>query len=52
MNVERFLISHRVARLATVTADGASHIVPVVYAFDRKRIYIALDEKRKRVAPM
>ncbi len=52
MNAERFLSTHRVARLATVTADGAPHIVPVVFAFDGKRVYIALDEKRKRVAPM
>jgi PPOX class probable F420-dependent enzyme len=52
MNAERFLATQRVARLATVSADGAPHIVPVVYALNGKRVYIALDEKRKRVAPM
>ncbi len=51
-SAERFLATHRVARLATVNADGAPHIVPVVYAFDGKRVYIALDEKPKRVAPI
>ena len=52
MNVTRFLAAHRVARLATITPGGRPHIVPVVYASKGKLIYIALDEKRKRVAPM
>ena len=52
MNAARFLSAHRVARLATVSADGAPHIVPVVFAFDGKRVYIALDAKRKRVTPL
>jgi nitroimidazol reductase NimA-like FMN-containing flavoprotein (pyridoxamine 5'-phosphate oxidase superfamily) len=52
MDAERFLITQRVARLATVSADGRPHIVPAVYAFDGKHVYIVLDEKRKRVASL
>ncbi|MCA1554331.1 MAG: TIGR03668 family PPOX class F420-dependent oxidoreductase [Chloroflexi bacterium] len=52
MDVESFIHSHRVARLATITPDGKPHIVPVVYAYDGAHIFIALDEKPKRVAPM
>ena len=52
MNAARFLATQRVARLATVSANGAPHIVPVVFAFDGKCVYIALDEKRKRVTPL
>jgi PPOX class probable F420-dependent enzyme len=51
MKLDRFLAAQRVARLATLSADGTPHIVPVVYAYDGKRIFIALDEKRKQVAP-
>lgn len=52
MDAERLLTTQRVARLATVSADGKPHIVPAVYAYDGKHVYISLDEKRKRVAPM
>lgn len=43
----------RVARLATVGEDGSPALVPVCFAWDeqRQRVYIALDEKPKRVAP-
>ena len=44
-----FLQSQRVARLATSDADGHPHVVPVCFAFDGWRFYIALDEKPKRV---
>jgi PPOX class probable F420-dependent enzyme len=37
----------RVARLATVTADGAPHIVPVVFARDGDVIWTAVDDKPK-----
>jgi nitroimidazol reductase NimA-like FMN-containing flavoprotein (pyridoxamine 5'-phosphate oxidase superfamily) len=43
LNAERFLATHRVARLATVSADGKPHIVPVVYTYDGKYVYIVLD---------
>ena len=51
-----FLAAERVARLATVGADGAPHLVPVCYAAEiadgvLAALYIALDEKPKRVAP-
>jgi PPOX class probable F420-dependent enzyme len=44
-----FIQSQRVARLATSDADGHPHVVPVCFAFDGSRFYIALDEKPKRV---
>ena len=44
-----FIHSQRVARLATSDADGHPHVVPVCFAFDGSRFYIALDEKPKRV---
>ena len=46
-----FLGEQRVGRLATVDAQGQPHVVPVCYACDGARIYIALDAKPKRVAP-
>jgi PPOX class probable F420-dependent enzyme len=36
-----------VARLATVTADGTPHLVPVVFAADGDAIYTAVDGKPK-----
>lgn len=44
-----FIQSQRVARLATSDAEGHPHVVPVCFAFDGSRFYIALDEKPKRV---
>src|ERR1700738_4356953 len=44
-----FIQPQRVARLATSDADGHPHVVPVCFAFDGSRFYIALDEKPKRV---
>ncbi len=41
----------RVARFATTDQHGEPHIVPVCFAWDETRAYIALDEKPKRVAP-
>ena len=38
----------RVARLATVGADGAPHLVPVTFAIDGDRIVTAVDAKPKR----
>jgi PPOX class probable F420-dependent enzyme len=37
----------RVARLATVTADGLPHLVPVVFAVDGDTVVIAIDHKPK-----
>lgn len=36
-----------VAQLATVTAEGAPHLVPVVFAFSKEVVYTAVDAKRK-----
>lgn len=41
------LASVRVARLATVRADGSPHIVPVTFAVDGDLVYTAVDHKPK-----
>src|SRR5918995_897975 len=46
-----FLVRQRVARLATAASSGEPHAIPVCYAFDGRRVYIALDEKPKEVPP-
>ena len=43
MNVD----AQRVARLATVGADGRPHVVPVCFALDGDTLYTAVDEKPK-----
>jgi PPOX class probable F420-dependent enzyme len=40
----------RVARLATITPDGAPHIVPICFAVQGNVIYSAIDHKPKRSA--
>ena len=44
---ERFSTA-RVAHLATVDADGRPHLVPIVFAVQRDRIYSVVDAKPKR----
>ncbi len=44
-----FLVRQRVARLATADAAGKPHAVPVCFAFAPSSIFIALDEKPKKV---
>jgi PPOX class probable F420-dependent enzyme len=44
---ERFAKA-RVAKLATLTPDGAPHIVPICFAVDGDVIYSAIDHKPKR----
>jgi PPOX class probable F420-dependent enzyme len=41
------LAGARVARLATADEDGQPHLVPVTFAVDGDRIYIAIDHKPK-----
>ena len=41
------LVSARVARLATVSAAGQPHLVPVTFAADGDTIHIAIDQKPK-----
>src|SRR3954447_15918390 len=43
--------AQRVARLATADREGRPYVVPVCYAFDGRRFYIALDDKPKTVSP-
>ena len=45
-----FVQTQRVAHLATASAEGSPHVIPVCYAFDGQRFYTPLDEKPKRVA--
>lgn len=49
--VQARLREARVARLATVDADGRPHLVPVCFAYDGRAFYTALDLKPKRTAP-
>lgn len=44
--------TERVARLATVDASGAPHLVPVTFAVDGDSVYIAIDSKPKRSADL
>jgi PPOX class probable F420-dependent enzyme len=43
----RRLANARVARLATVRADGQPHIVPIVFAVEGDRLYSIADPKPK-----
>jgi len=42
------LSTARVARLATIDADGRPHLVPIVFALDGDTLYSAVDRKPKR----
>ena len=44
-----FLVHQRVARLATADSAGNPHVVPVCFALARSSVFIALDEKPKKV---
>ena len=43
-----FLLGQRVARLASASAGGAPHVVPVCFALAGETVYITVDEKPKR----
>jgi PPOX class probable F420-dependent enzyme len=43
-----FADRHRVARLATVDAAGAPHVIPICYAVIGECFYFVIDEKPKR----
>jgi coenzyme F420-0:L-glutamate ligase/coenzyme F420-1:gamma-L-glutamate ligase len=49
--VQGYLAEQRVARLATVDAQGRPQVVPVCFVFDGQHFYIALDAKPKSVPP-
>src|SRR5713101_10162526 len=46
--IQRFILSHVVARLATADQSGQPHVIPFCYAFDGERFYFVVDEKPKR----
>ena len=46
--VRQFVESVRVARLATLDARGAPHVVPVCFVLLDGRVYSVVDEKPKR----
>lgn len=52
LNAEQlaFLQALRVATLATADASGAPHAVPVCFLAKADTVYIAIDEKPKRIA--
>ena len=45
-----FLHQARIGHLATASADGEPHVVPVCFVFDGACLYSAIDAKPKRVA--
>jgi PPOX class probable F420-dependent enzyme len=47
-----FLERRRVAHLATADGVGAPHVVPVCFALVGDELYVSIDEKPKRSAPM
>jgi PPOX class probable F420-dependent enzyme len=48
---ERFAAA-RVAHLATVSADGALHLVPIVFVLLGETVYSVVDEKPKRTTEL
>jgi PPOX class probable F420-dependent enzyme len=46
-----FVDEHRVARLATASADGEPHVVPICYARIGSLLYFVTDDKPKRHGP-
>jgi len=44
----RFVLAQRVGHLATTNASGEPYVIPVCYAYDGERFYIAIDEKPKQ----
>ena len=47
-DLRRRVAAARVARLATVEADGRAHTVPICFALDGDTLYSAVDGKPKR----
>jgi len=48
---EKFIRSHRVARMATADRAGKPHVVPICYVYEEGFLYSVIDEKPKKVAP-
>jgi len=47
----RFIHAARIAHLATASADGQPHVIPICFVFDGKHFYSPIDEKPKRTGP-
>jgi PPOX class probable F420-dependent enzyme len=47
-DLRRRVAEARVARLATIEADGRAHLVPICFAVEGGRLYSAVDGKPKR----
>ena len=45
-----FILSHRVARMATADKSGRPLVVPICYAYDGRCFYTPIDKKPKRVS--
>ena len=50
--IQDFIRGQRVARLSTTDRSGQPHLVPVCFAYDGMCVYIAIDQKPKRVSPL
>ena len=46
---KEFLLEHKICRLATVSAGGQPHNVPVGYAFDGNRFYVTTDHGTRKL---
>src|SRR5688572_4142029 len=46
--IRRRVAEARVARLATLEADGRAHLVPICFVLEEERLYSAVDRKPKR----
>ena len=52
LDAARFVEGARVAHLASTSASGQPHVVPVCFALVKGRIYVGLDAKPKSVDPL
>jgi PPOX class probable F420-dependent enzyme len=52
VEARRLLASAKVAHLATVSAEGRPHIVPIVFALDGDTLYFAVDAKPKKTTEL
>jgi len=46
--LKQFILSHRVARMATIDKLGRPLVVPICYAYDGKNLYSPIDKKPKK----
>jgi PPOX class probable F420-dependent enzyme len=49
-DARRRLAGSKAAHLATVSAEGRPHVVPIVFALDGETLYFAVDAKPKKTA--